>query len=180
MKTLLGALFLFAGSAWGQDLKASLRPELYQYKPWKADRDHVVELDAYAMGLRKLTLEERSAWEAIFDRLIKGVVADVLKRVEQQLAPLLNARAAPPNQAQAPAAKFVVVTNVSGKESIEKLTSDGSTIELLDGTVWRVNSADRFKASIWLESEEVLLINDEVMINVDQNGDYVHVRRVRD
>jgi hypothetical protein len=61
------------------------------------------------------------------------------------------------------------------EEDISTVSSDGEIIELLDGTVWR--SLDPATSSTWLETETVLVCNDDVMINKDEHGEKIAVVR---
>ncbi len=52
---------------------------------------------------------------------------------------------------------------------------DGEIITLSDGSVWE--SLDPGTSATWLVSDDVLVCNDDVMINIDENGERVDVQR---
>lgn len=63
------------------------------------------------------------------------------------------------------------------ESSIDSVSSDGEIIELLDGSVWE--SQDPATSALWLDTEDVLICNDDVMINKDESGEKVDVTRLR-
>lgn len=61
------------------------------------------------------------------------------------------------------------------RQSIQSITDDEEVIVLDDGSIWKVDDGG---ASGWTSGEDVIVVNDDVMINLDENGDKVEVHRL--
>ncbi len=66
------------------------------------------------------------------------------------------------------------------RSSIQSVTSDGSVIKLIDGTIWEVGFVDRINTGLWLSFGDVLVLNNMSLVNLDQGSDgMIDVRRLK-
>jgi hypothetical protein len=64
------------------------------------------------------------------------------------------------------------------QESIRNKSDDGGVLILTDGTVWEVDAVDRVDSALWMTGDDVLVCDDYI-INTDENGEKVDVRRLK-
>jgi hypothetical protein len=59
---------------------------------------------------------------------------------------------------------------------IKDILGDGSTIKLEDGTVWHVDEADQYIASLWLETSKVVVCEHRITKTSDNQTVNAHRR----
>jgi hypothetical protein len=73
---------------------------------------------------------------------------------------------------------FVSSGALKAGDWITKKTSDGSIVILDDGSVWKVDSYDRFDSQFWSTYDNIILDDDEsALINTDA-GEKVDATRI--
>lgn len=71
------------------------------------------------------------------------------------------------------------LTTSAAEEHYIRSNNDGEIIVLEDGSVWEVDSYDRYDSRYWMNSDDVIITDGEdKMINVDED-ESVDVRRIR-
>lgn len=69
-------------------------------------------------------------------------------------------------------------TSNNSKHSIRAKSDDGSILTLDDGSVWEVDSYDRYDSRLWMRMDNVILLDDSI-INTDENNEKVGVKRIQ-
>lgn len=64
------------------------------------------------------------------------------------------------------------------QDTIRSVVDDGGVIVLLSGQIYQVDSVDKIDSALWLTAEDVLVCDDK-MINIDEDGENVAIRRIR-
>lgn len=76
------------------------------------------------------------------------------------------------------AAGVPVASSGSEKHWIKTASRDGSVIVLEDESVWEVAYTSRIDVSLWMELDDVVIVDDAKLVNLDQD-EIAEVRRVR-
>jgi hypothetical protein len=77
------------------------------------------------------------------------------------------------------AAALTVGALAQDRETIQSVTEGGEVIILQDGSAWQVDASDRIDTALWQTGDDVVVVNDDAMINVDENGERAEVTRIR-
>lgn len=65
---------------------------------------------------------------------------------------------------------------------IESVSSDGQIVKLEDGSVWEVDSIDQIDSSLWLATEDIVVVEESdgyLLINTDSNNEKVHAKLLK-
>ncbi len=85
------------------------------------------------------------------------------------------------------AASMLVMAIVSGQadaencknDSIRSVSDNGSTLEMVSGKVYEVSDVNNGDTQFWLADDDVLVCDDGEIINNDENGEKVAVKRIK-
>lgn len=102
------------------------------------------------------------------------------QQLAQTQAAEKSAAAARPQQTRRPSTRLAGRGGSSGCEDghwIESVSSDGSIINLEDGSVWEVDAGDTVDSALWLPVSDIIACDDK-LINTDDN-ESVSAQRIR-
>jgi hypothetical protein len=64
-------------------------------------------------------------------------------------------------------------------DSIMSVSSNGSILIMLSGSIYKVDELDRLDSELWLAADDVLVCDDGRIINKDEDGEVVGAQRLR-